>query len=143
MAVLWTLAIMTVCWLPSNLVRVVEDDSLWFKLPNLDKAVHGAIFVIFAILWARVGSSRRRFAWVALGGFVLGVVTELVQQLPIVGRDGSVDDAVTDTAGVLIGIAVAPLVEPLARFVECRVFPDTTARPVPAEAASATSEAGP
>ena len=115
--------------------------SSWFEIPDLDKVVHCAIFVIFAILWARVWSSRRRFAWVALGGFVLAVVTELVQLLPVVGRDGEIGDVLTDAAGVLIGIAIAPLVEPLARFLECRVFPEATARPVPAESAAAP-EAG-
>jgi hypothetical protein len=103
----------------------------------LDKVVHGSIFVIFAILWARVWSSRRRFAWVALGGFILAAVTELVQLLPIVGRDGEILDFVMDAAGVLIGIAIVPLVEPLARFVELRVFPAPAARPVPVESASA------
>jgi len=141
MAVVWTLVIMALCWLPGDFVREVEGGSRWFELPNLDKCVHGGIFVIFAILWARVWSSPRRFAWVALGGFVLAAVTELVQLLPIVGRDGEIGDGLTDAAGVVIGIAVAPLVEPLARFVESCLFRETTARPVPAEPAATATEA--
>ncbi len=137
MAVIWTLVIMILCWLPGELVKRVEDESSWFGVRGLDKVVHCAFFVIFTILWARVWSSRRRFAWIALGGFVLGVVTELVQLLPIVRRDAEILDVLTDAAGVLIGLAVAPLVEPLAQFLECRVFPEATARPVPAESAAA------
>jgi hypothetical protein len=137
MAVIWTLVIMMLCWLPGDFVRQVEGESSWFRIPDLDKVVHSSIFVTFAVLWARVWSSRRRFAWIALGGFVLAVVTELVQLLPIVGRDGEIPDVLTDAAGVLIGIAIAPLVEPLARFLECRVFPEATARPVPADSAAA------
>jgi len=116
MALVWTLLIMVLCWMPKNLVRQVEGESSWFEIPNLDKLVHCGIFVIFSILWLRVQSLRRRFGRVAFGGVVLAVVTELVQQLPIVGRDASVADALTDVIGVLIGIAIAPLLEPLARL---------------------------
>ena len=60
-------------------MQEVEKDSTWFKIPNLDKVVHWGIFVLFAILWLRVGSSPRRFLWVTLGGLALAVVSELVQ----------------------------------------------------------------
>jgi hypothetical protein len=69
-------------------------------------------------------SSRIRFAWVALAGFGLAVVTELVQNLPIVGRDGEV----TDCAGVLVGIISVPIVEPLARQVESWIWRKTTSQ---------------
>jgi len=142
MAVVWTLLIMVLCWLPRSLVLEVEGESSWFKLPHLDKVVHCGIFVIFSILWLRVRSFRRPFGLVALSGFALAVLTEIVQGLPIVGRDTSVADMVTDAIGVLIGIAVAPLIEPLARFLEARLFRLTTAprlrpgRGVPAPGAS-------
>jgi uncharacterized protein (DUF486 family) len=121
-AVLWTLAILTLCWLPGDVVRVVEKDSSWFQIPNLDKLVHWGIFVLFALLWLRVGTSRWRFLWVGLGGLVMAVVTEVVQTIPIIGRDGSLDDGVTDCIGVLIGFALAPALEPLLRRVESRIF---------------------
>jgi VanZ like family len=138
MAVIWTVVIMVLCWVPGDFVRKVEDGSSWFEIPDLDKIVHGAIFVIFTILWARVLSSRVKFAWVALGGFVLAVVTELAQLLPVVGRDGEIGDVLTDAAGILIGIVIAPLIEPLARIIERRLFPEPTDGPVPAESAAAT-----
>ena len=116
MAVLWTLVIMVLCWIPGSVVREIEDDSLWFEIPYFDKLVHGGIFIVFSILWARLGTSRRRFAWIALGGLGLAVITELVQR----ARRSSAATAVSptrpfDIAGVLVGIVAAPLVEPLAR----------------------------
>ena len=143
LAVLWTLAIMTVCWLPRHVVREIEDDSAWFKIPNFDKLVHCAIFVVFSILWARVWSSRPRLAWVVLAGLVLAVVTEVVQELPVVGRDASLYDALTDIVGVLIGIAVAPLVEPLVRGFESRLLRRRRAEDASTARPSVTTETCP
>ncbi len=75
LAVLWTIVIMLLCWLPRHVVERVEAGSGWFKIVNLDKAIHSAIFVIFALLWARVWSSRRRFAWIAVGGVIFAAIT--------------------------------------------------------------------
>ena len=122
MAILWTVVIMMLCWLPGPMVQELEHDSSWFRIPDLDKLVHAGIFVVFSILWLRVSSSPRRFAWVTLGGFALAAITELVQRLPAVGRDGSISDALTDAAGVLVGIVAAPLVEPVARFIESQIW---------------------
>ena len=140
-ASLWTVVIMMLCWLPGPMVQELEEGSSWFKIPDLDKLVHAGIFVLFSILWARALSSRRRYAWVALGGFALAIVTELVQKLPAVGRDGSIADAVTDAAGVLAGIAVTPLVEPLARFLESRIFRMTDSQKVPSDGTTVTVDA--
>ncbi len=132
-AVLWTLVIMVLCWMPGRMVHQLEDGSHWFlfKIPSLDKLVHGGIFIVFAILWARLGTSRRRFTWIALAGLGLAVLTELVQKLSVIGRDGSFADGAIDFAGILVGIVAAPLVEPGARWIELRVFPETASRAVP------------
>jgi hypothetical protein len=121
-AVLWTLIILTLCWLPQYVVQEVEKDSSWFQVPNLDKLVHWGIFFLFAILWLRVGTTPWRFLWVALGGVVLAVVSELVQSLPIIRRDASIGDGVTDCIGLLLGLALAPVLEPLLRWVESRIL---------------------
>ena len=117
-AVLWTLVILTLCWLPGDIMQGVEKDSSLFEIPNLDKVVHWGIFLLFGLFWLRVGSSRWRFLWVALAGLVLAVVSEVVQSLPIIGRDGSVADGVTDLIGVLLGLALAPVLEPMLQRVE-------------------------
>jgi VanZ like family len=132
MAIVWTFVIMTLCWIPGRMVHDLEDGSRWFKIPDLDKVVHAGIFVIFSLLWARLGTSRRRLARVVLGGFGLAIITELVQRLAIVGRDGSVADTIVDFAGVLVGVVAVPLIEPLARFVEARIFREAVSQPGPA-----------
>jgi hypothetical protein len=127
-AIFWTVVIMALCWLPGSIVQEFEGGSSWFTIPDLDKLVHAGIFIVFSILWARAFSSRGRFAWIALGGLGLAIVTELAQKLPVVGRDGNIADTLTDAAGVLAGIVAAPLVEPLARFAESRIFRKTESR---------------
>jgi hypothetical protein len=56
----------------------------------------------------------------------LGAGTELLQNLPIVGRDGNLSDALTDFAGVLLGLVAARFIEPLIRYVESRIFREST-----------------
>jgi len=124
-AVVWTLTIMALCWLSPKWVQKVQHSSSWFELPSLDKIVHWGIFCVFAVLWLRVSVSSRRYWLVALGGLALAAITELVQNLPIVNRDGNVADAITDLIGVLIGLAIGSRVEPLLRFVEARLFGKT------------------
>jgi hypothetical protein len=122
MAVLWTLVICFLCWMPGRWVHEVEHGSPWFQLPDLDKVVHWGIFVLFAVLWLRTGTSRWRYAWVALGGLAMASITELVQNLPAIGRDAEVGDAITDLIGVAIGLAVFRWLEPLMRRAESLVF---------------------
>ena len=114
-AALWTFVIFFLCWMPGKWVQEVEGGSPWFQVPDLDKVVHWGIFVLFTVLWLRTGTSRSRYAWVALGGLAVAAISELVQMLPAIGRDGEVGDAITDLIGVVIGLAVAHWIEPLFR----------------------------
>jgi hypothetical protein len=118
-AALWTIVIVALCWTPGHMVQKLEKGSFWYSIPNLDKVVHWGIFVVFALLWLRTSTSRWRYAWVALGGLAAASITEYVQNQPWVGRDGSLDDAITDVIGVAIGLAIAPWIEPLL----CRMEP--------------------
>jgi VanZ like family len=121
-AVIWTLAIMTLCWLPSDVVDTVEESSSWFEIHDFDKAVHCVLFLVFAVLWCRIWSFRGRYAVVGLMAIGLAALTELVQLLPAIGRDGNVADGATDMLGCVIGLALVPLVEPLLRSIETRLF---------------------
>ena len=38
-AVLWTFAILTVCWLPRRVLHEAEGESSFFEIPNLDKLI--------------------------------------------------------------------------------------------------------
>jgi uncharacterized protein (DUF486 family) len=122
MAALWTIVILALCWMPGFVVQEIERDSSWFQVPNLDKVVHWGIFVVFTVLWLRTSTSRWRYAWVALGGLAAASITEVVQNLPAIGRDGEVGDAITDLIGVVLGLAMARWIEPLFRRVESLVF---------------------
>ena len=126
LATLWTLAIMVLCWMPGSFVEKVEESSSWFELPNLDKVIHWGIFVVFAVLWLRTGTSRRRYAWVALGGLALAALTELVQMIPAINRNAGLDDGITDLIGVAIGLAVARSIEPLLGWIESRLVRPST-----------------
>jgi hypothetical protein len=136
-AVIWTLLILVLCWTPAVFVQKVEGTSWWFRLPSLDKVVHAGIFVVLSILWLRLGRSKRMIWAVILGGFALGALTELGQLLPIVKRNAELYDLATDCVGVLVGVAIAPLVEPLIRIVERRLFREPTTDNVPVAPAAA------
>ncbi len=126
MASIWTIVILVLCWMPGEWIQEVEQGSPWFEIPDLDKVVHWGIFVVFAVLWLRLGTSRWRYAWVALGGLAVAAISELVQNLPWVGRDGEIGDGITDMVGVLLGLIVARWLEPLLRGLESRLFRGST-----------------
>jgi hypothetical protein len=122
MAAAWTVVICVLCWTPGAIVNELEQGSPWFKLPNFDKVVHWGIFTLFAVLWLRTTTSRRRYLWVALAGLALAVITEVGQDILPVGRDGQIGDGVTDLIGLAIGLIGARWVEPLFRWAESLVF---------------------
>ncbi len=121
-AAAWTLTICVLCWMPRSVMRHVEEDSSWFRLPNLDKVAHFVLFFVFAILWVRAVRWPRKILAIGILGLVLTIVTELGQELPIVGRDATLGDGLTDLSGLLIGLAIAGLIEPVLRSAERRVF---------------------
>jgi hypothetical protein len=121
-AIIWTAVVVFLCWLPGNFVKEIEQESSWFRMPSLDKAIHAGIFVILPILWRRLSSSRREMGAIILGGVGLGALTELGQLLPIVRRNADLYDFATDCVAVIFGVAIAPVVEPLLRAIERRIL---------------------
>lgn len=99
----WTLVILVLCWLPRSMMPVKEAGARPFLFPNFDKVVHLGIFAVFAFLWMNVGprAGRALFA-----GLALAILSEVVQELPIVHRDATFMDGVADMAGVVAGILV-------------------------------------
>lgn len=98
----WTLVILALCWIPSHLLRVKESGPRPFLFAHIDKLVHFSLFAGFAFLWARVG--RPRAGLVLAAGVALAILTELGQELPIVGRDADVLDGLADAIGVAVGL---------------------------------------
>jgi hypothetical protein len=111
-AVLWTVVILILCWTPQVWLPVEEVPESWGRYIPLDKIVHLGIFAVFGVLWLRalpVGSNR--FLWVGLGGTALAAITEIVQNVPILHRDGEFQDAAADVVGMLLGFLVYPWIE--------------------------------
>ncbi len=112
LAVLWTILILVLCWTPPAMIPVNEGtESLTHKL-HLDKFLHAGVFTVFTVLWMRTRpAGRTMYLWVLLAGTALAAITEIVQNLPIVNREGDFQDAMADFAGVLLGF-------PLFRWIE-------------------------
>jgi VanZ family protein len=107
-AVFWTLLIMALCWLPIPMLTWGGDVGEHTKrFPHLDKVIHVGIFAVFGVLWMRALSVDRRFLIVLAAGVALAVITEVGQNLPIVGRDGELADGVFDVLGVLLAYPLA------------------------------------
>ncbi len=122
LAAAWTLTICVLCWMPRSVMRHVEEDASWFRVPNRDKIAHFLLFFVFAILWARAGTWRRKALAIGMMGLVLTIVTELGQELPVVGRDATMGDGLTDVLGLVVGLGIAGLIEPVLRSAERRIF---------------------
>jgi VanZ family protein len=102
-ALLWTATILVACWTPDIYLPVREGQGFLFKLAHLDKVVHLGIFGVFAVLWLRaLPLLPQRFLRIGLAGAALAAITEIVQNLPIVHRDGELSDWVADVTGLLL-----------------------------------------
>jgi VanZ family protein len=103
-AVLWTIVILVLCWTPQILLPVNERTASLTQQLHLDKFVHAGIFTVFTVLWLRTRpAGKTRYLWILLAGTALAAITEVVQNLPIINREGEFEDALADFAGVLFG----------------------------------------
>jgi hypothetical protein len=103
-AVLWTIVILVLCWTPQILLPVNERTASLTQQLHLDKFVHAGIFTVFTVLWLRTRpAGKTRYLWILLAGTALAAITEVVQNLPIINREGQFEDALADFAGVLFG----------------------------------------
>jgi hypothetical protein len=110
-AVGWTALILFLCLLPADWwgLPVVEEDYFRIPLPSPDKLIHFTLFAGFAVLWVAAGWPRYWVAATIAAGLALAVGTEVLQNVPALGRDGNVMDTLADGLGVLAGAAIAPL----------------------------------
>lgn len=100
-ATLWTVLIIGLCSIPAPALRGPD-------VAGVDKLAHFVLFGIFAWLWLRAVKHRAGSALrhVVLAGLALAGLTEVYQGLLPFGRDPSLLDALANTAGLLVGIAV-------------------------------------
>jgi VanZ family protein len=110
LAIGWTLLIVVLCWTPREHLPASEDAPSLFKLAQMDKVLHAALFAGFAFLWRRA-TSPRSVVVIAVSGIALAVITELGQATALVGRDADLMDGVADTAGTALGLLAAALWE--------------------------------
>lgn len=73
---------------------------------GLEFAANIALFVPFGLLLALV-LPRQRWWLAVLGGLAVSSLAELVQEVFLPGRSGTVSDVVANTAGTVIGVGLS------------------------------------
>jgi VanZ family protein len=96
--------ILVICWLPARWTPSVDSGRQSGKVFSIDKLIHFTLFAVFGALWMRSRSRLGGVATVFLVGAMLAILTEVGQELPIVGRDGNLWDAIADVVGLGAGI---------------------------------------
>ncbi|MCW0212338.1 MAG: VanZ family protein [Pseudonocardia sp.] len=94
---------MTVALLVSAVVLFTPASGVPTALSGFDKAVHLVLFTLLA-LSARFAGMRIPIVLVLMLGYA--ALSELLQSLLPIGRDGNVPDGLVDAAGVLLGVAL-------------------------------------
>ena len=88
----------------SLVVLFMPGDGVPTGLPINDKVVHGTLFAALALTGSWAGLVRLPLAG---GLLVYAGVSEVLQAVLPIGRDGTVGDWLADAAGVLVGLALA------------------------------------
>ena len=107
-AIIWALVVLVMTGLPGNYLPKVS--SFWEWL-SLDKIVHVAIFatlgfLIFYGFHEQYLKSKRRYLYIVavlLLTLAYAMITEILQVLVFIGRDGNLYDFLADAAGGLLG----------------------------------------
>ena len=102
---LWAVVVALLCFSPGG-------SHPRLSIPHFDKVVHFGLWAVLAVLVAsesnsmRVhGSITRRAQWLGLLlPAAYGLVVELVQALPQVGRSASLLDWLADVAGAAVAV---------------------------------------
>ncbi len=99
LAILWTLLILFLCFLPGNDIPDVT-------IPFADKWVHFILFGAFSFLWlcARPTKKMGGLLFWFIASIVFGALVELLQGLlSFLGRSMDVKDMAADAVGGLLG----------------------------------------
>jgi len=99
LAILWTLLIFILCFLPGNELPDVN-------IPFIDKWTHLVLFGVFSFLWlcANPGIQIRFLLIILAITIFLGWLVEYIQGHFVVGRTQDNMDTLADTAGGIMGI---------------------------------------
>lgn len=101
LAVLWTLIVIAGLSIPG---RDIPHAALF----EFDKLLHVGIFVVFAWLWMRAVDSitRLRAGGVFAFGVIFAIMSEVYQGMLPFERSADPMDALADTIGIVLGIAL-------------------------------------
>lgn len=105
LAILWTLLIFILCFIPAKELPEVD-------IPLADKWVHFILFGVFTFLWLCSKPSRKPgflLLVFAAGIFTGWVVEELQGLLAFLGRSKDVMDILADSIGGLLGVLLFAL----------------------------------
>ena len=95
MALIWSLGVVAVLWMPPPETSTTE-------VPGLDLVLHFTFFFGLGVLWRRAGLGP---ITVIVGAGVLAIVTELTQGFLPWPRTPSGLDAAADLLGAVAGVA--------------------------------------
>lgn len=102
LAILWTLLILFLCFIPAREIPRVN-------VPLIDKWTHFILFGVFAYLWL-LSLNKIRFLQlllILLAAVTLGWLVEIIQgSLSFLGRSKEPMDILADAIGGLIGVFV-------------------------------------
>jgi VanZ family protein len=102
----WTALILVLCWTPGRWLPVHEPGTGGGPAIQKDKLVHFTMFAVFGTLWMRAVRTSRGAGTLLVSGLAFAAVTELGQDLPFIGRDGDVYDALADSTGLVVAVGV-------------------------------------
>ncbi len=106
MAILWTLLIFIVCFLPAREIPEVD-------VPLADKWVHFILFGTYAFLWLLSVKQPSTKSWIVvfISAVLVGWLVEVLQgALSFLGRSQDNMDIVADAIGGFLGVAVFALI---------------------------------
>lgn len=104
LAMLWTLLIFILCFLPGN-------DLPDVRIPFIDKWAHLVLFGIFTLLWLFANPSRdiRNLLLLLFITIFMGWLVEYIQGNFVPGRSQDQMDTLADAVGGAIGILIFAL----------------------------------
>lgn len=107
-AILWTLLIFILCFIPAREVPEVN-------IPLIDKWVHFILFGVFSFLWllAVKQYNHLHLLLVLVSAVVVGWLVEYLQgSLSFLGRSQDNMDTIADGIGGLIGVVIFYILKP-------------------------------
>jgi hypothetical protein len=107
-AIIWFILSSIAFCLPEQVIPKHD----WFAIIELDKWIHVGLFSVLIFLWCLPlfhkptvqPSLTKLFIWITLGGFLYGIIMEVIQHFFIPHRSFDWGDIAADALGCLLGL---------------------------------------